>query len=44
VALDKFRFDLMPPAFDVREMIWSPSEYEEYNKLMGNSAGDSENH
>jgi hypothetical protein len=44
VALDKFRFDLMPPAFDVREMIWSPSEYEEYNKLMGNSAGGSENH
>jgi hypothetical protein len=21
-------------------MIWSPSEYEQYNKLMGNSAGD----
>jgi hypothetical protein len=40
VALDKFRFDLMPAGFDVREMIWSPSEYEQYNKLMGNSAGD----
>jgi len=24
-------------------MIWSPSEYEEYNKLMGNTAGDREN-
>ena len=35
VALDKFVFDLQPPSFDVREMIWSPSEYEEYNRLMG---------
>ncbi len=35
VALDKFVFDLEPPGFDVREMIWSPSEYEEYNKLLG---------
>jgi hypothetical protein len=25
-------------------MIWSPSEYERYNKLMGNTGGDSENH
>jgi hypothetical protein len=24
-------------------MIWSPSEYEQYNKLMGNTAGDREN-
>ncbi|HEV2520804.1 MAG TPA: hypothetical protein VGT24_00365 [Candidatus Acidoferrales bacterium] len=43
VALDRFVFDLQPPTFDVREMIWSPSEYEEYNKLMGNTAGDKEN-
>ena len=43
VALDKFRFELQPPTFDIREMIWSPSEYEEYNKLMGHSAGDREN-
>ena len=35
VALDKFVFELQPPSFDVREMIWSPSEYEEYNGLMG---------
>jgi hypothetical protein len=44
VALDKFVFDLQPSTFDVREMIWSPSEYEEYNKMMGNTAGDRGNH
>jgi hypothetical protein len=43
VALDKFVFELQPSSFDVREMIWSPSEYEQYNKLMGNTAGDREN-
>jgi hypothetical protein len=32
VALDKFRFDLQPADFDVREMICSPSETAEYNK------------
>jgi hypothetical protein len=36
VALDKLRFNLEPPNFDVREMMCSPSELEEYNKLMGN--------
>jgi hypothetical protein len=40
VALDKFVFELQPPSFDVREMIWSPSEYEEYNRLMGNTVSD----
>ena len=44
VALDKFIFDLQPPSFDVREMIWSPSEYQEYNKLMGNTTSDKESH
>ena len=39
VALDKFVFDLQPSSFDVREMIWSLSEYEQYNKLMGNNPG-----
>jgi hypothetical protein len=43
VALDKFVFELQPSSFDVREMIWSPSEYEEYNKLMGNTSSDREN-
>jgi len=42
VGLDKFAFELQPSTFDVREMIWSPSEYERYNKLMGNPAN--ENH
>lgn len=32
VALDKLRFDLQPPNFDVREMICSPSETAEYNR------------
>src|SRR6266700_4104471 len=40
VALDKFIFELQPSSFDVREMIWSPSEYEQYNKLIGNAASD----
>jgi len=44
IALDKFVFELQPASFDVREMIWSPSEYERYNKLMGNTGGDRENH
>jgi hypothetical protein len=43
VALDKFVFELQPASFDVREMIWSPSEYEQYNKLMGNTAHGREN-
>ena len=38
VALDKLRFTLEPPNFDVREMMCSPSELAEYDKLMGNPA------
>jgi hypothetical protein len=38
VALDKLRFKLQPPDFDVREMICSPSEFAEYNKVIGNPA------
>src|SRR5882762_3787009 len=38
VALDKLRFKLKPPNFDVREMICSPSEFAEYNKVIGNPA------
>jgi hypothetical protein len=44
VALDKFVFEQQPPSFDVREMIWSPSEYQEYNKLIGNTSSDKESH
>jgi hypothetical protein len=40
VALDKYQFELMPSTFDVREMIWSPSEYQRYNEMMGNTASD----
>lgn len=40
IALDKYRFELQPSSFDVREMIWSPSEYERYNQMMGNTASD----
>jgi hypothetical protein len=44
VALDKFVFDLEPPNFDVREMFWSPSEFQEYNKLLGNAASEKDSH
>jgi len=40
VALDKLRFDLQPPDFDVREFICSPSEFAEYNKLVGAPASE----
>jgi hypothetical protein len=38
VALDKLPFKLEPPNFDVREMLCSPSEFAEYNKIIGNPA------
>jgi len=44
VAVDRIVFELQSPSFDVREMIWSPSEYAEYNKLMGNMPGDKDSH
>jgi hypothetical protein len=40
VALDRFVFELQPPAFDIRETIWAPSEFGEYNKLIGNTPTD----
>jgi len=36
VALDRLRFDLQTPNFDVREMLCSPTDLAEYNKLIGN--------
>jgi len=39
-ALDKFPMKLQPPDFDVREMICSPSEAAEYNKMFGNPASE----
>lgn len=38
VALDKMRFEMQPDDFDVREFICSPSEYQEYNKTVGDPA------
>jgi len=38
VALDKLKFNLEPDNFDVREMMCSPSELAQYEKLMGNPA------
>jgi hypothetical protein len=35
VAMDKFPFHLLPDNFDVREMICSPAETAEYNKVVG---------
>jgi hypothetical protein len=40
VALDKFPMKLQPPEFDVREMICSPSEAAQYNKMFGNPASE----
>jgi hypothetical protein len=44
VALDKLRFDLQQPTLDVHEMICSPSEFSQYNKLLGNSISEEESH
>ncbi len=38
LAMDKFPMKLQPPDFDVREMICSPSDFEQYNKLIGDPA------
>jgi hypothetical protein len=40
LALDKLQFELQPENFDVREMICSPSEFSEYNKLIGLPASE----
>jgi hypothetical protein len=40
VAVDRLPFYLQPPNFDIREMICSPAENAEYNKLVGNSESD----
>jgi hypothetical protein len=44
VALDKLSFDLQPPTIDVHEMICSPSEFSEYNKLLGGSISERDTH
>jgi hypothetical protein len=35
MALDKLSFNLEPTSFDIREMIWAPSEFRDYNNLIG---------
>jgi hypothetical protein len=40
LAMDKFPMRLLPPDFDVREMICSRSDFDEYDKLIGNPASD----
>jgi hypothetical protein len=44
VALDRLVFELQPPGFDIRETIWAPSEFGEYNKLIGNTPSDKDSH
>jgi hypothetical protein len=41
-ALNKLVFNLEPQTFDVREMFWSPTEFQGYNKLLGETAGESD--
>jgi hypothetical protein len=40
IALDKFRFALGSPHLDIHEMICSPAEFAEYNKLVGDSISE----
>jgi len=40
LAMDRFPMKLQPADFDVREMICSPSDYAEYNKLVGTPESD----
>ena len=42
VALNKLVFNLEPQTFDVREMFWSPTEFQGYNKLLGDEAAGSD--
>ncbi len=44
VALDRLPFDMRPPDFDVREMIYAPSDVAEYNRLLGNPVSDTDRH
>lgn len=37
-AMNRFGLHLMPPDFDVRENLCSPTLYKEYNELYGNAA------
>jgi len=41
MALYKLPFDLRSPDYDVREMIFAPSDFGEYNRLLANPVSDS---
>jgi hypothetical protein len=38
LAMNRFPLHLMPPDFDIRENLWSPTLYKEYNDLYGTPA------
>jgi hypothetical protein len=40
VALDRVRFQLQTRDFDVREMLCSPTDFAEYNKIIGNPVSE----
>jgi hypothetical protein len=40
LALDRLVFNLEPQTFDVRDMFWTPTEFQGYNKLIGNDAAE----
>lgn len=44
VALYKLPFASRPPDFDVREMIYAPSDVAEYNRLLANPVSDKDSH
>jgi hypothetical protein len=43
-VVDKLRFKLQRPNFDVRDMLCSPSEFAEYNNAVGKPANDKDGH
>jgi len=43
MALYKLPFDLRPPDYDIREMIYAPSDVEEYNRLLGKPVSGKDN-
>ena len=44
MALYKLPFDLRPPDYDVREMIFAPSDFNEYNRLLANPVSNPGGH
>lgn len=40
LALNRLVYYLEPQTFDVRDMFWTPTEFQGYNKLIGNDAAE----